>query len=201
LVTVSDSREYIGCGVSLHPPDKVVKADVTPDSMQIPKRVFRPDELGLRRIAPNKEIIDRCGRQVFRLIDEATGKVVGGFSSSGCLLTDQLSQRDVYVYAVFPDPSLSLLRSHTAGYSQLKGIQRGQQFDTYSTGNMVPRGERAPKGGAPGDSFGFYADMTPASVDQVDLVNVLFDHAEVCLRPAYLCVLQLMSMHRALESS
>jgi hypothetical protein len=82
------------------------------------------------------------------------------------------------VYEAFPDDAFGTLRSNNSRYSKLKGIQRGAQFQGYSTGRMVPRGERAPKGGAPGDTFGFYADMRPTNIDHID---VLFDHAEVCL--------------------
>ncbi|KAH6876314.1 hypothetical protein BKA70DRAFT_1349453 [Coprinopsis sp. MPI-PUGE-AT-0042] len=158
VVSVSTCQDWVGCGVSLHPPDKVVKADVTPEAMKTPKQVLQPHELGLQRIAPKEHIIQRCGRQIFRLIDAATGTL-----------------RDVYVYGAFPEATLAQLRTHTSRYSKLKGVQRGAQFEQYSTGNMVPRGERAPKGGAPGDCFGYYANMTPTSVDHID---VLFDHAE-----------------------
>ncbi|KAH6876303.1 hypothetical protein BKA70DRAFT_1349446 [Coprinopsis sp. MPI-PUGE-AT-0042] len=153
VVSVSTCQDWVGCGVSLHPPDKV--------AMKTPKQVLQPHELGLQRIAPKEHIIQRCGRQIFRLIDAATGTLL------------------------FPEATLAQLRTHTSRYSKLKGVQRGAQFEQYSTGNMVPRGERAPKGGAPGDCFGYYANMTPTSVDHID---VLFDHAEgEPLPPIFYC--------------
>ncbi|KAH6905526.1 hypothetical protein BKA70DRAFT_1107821 [Coprinopsis sp. MPI-PUGE-AT-0042] len=158
LVSVSTCRDKAGCGVSLHPQDEVVRADVTPKAMKTPKRVYRPDELKLRRIAPKEGIIRRCGRQIFRVVEEASREVL-----------------DVYVYGAFPEGTLMQLRAHASRYSKLKGVQRGAQFEGYSVGNMVPRGERAPKGGAPGDCFGYYANMTPTNVDHID---ILFDHAE-----------------------
>ncbi|KAH6903664.1 hypothetical protein BKA70DRAFT_1110677, partial [Coprinopsis sp. MPI-PUGE-AT-0042] len=159
LKVSADSHEHlIGCGVSFHPKNKVVRATPTAKTMTPPKKVYHPDELGLRKIGPKESTISRCGRQIYRIFDQDTGE-----------------QRDTWVYGAFSEDSLHKLRTHNARYSQLKGIQRGAQFQGYSTGKMVPRGERAPKGGAPGDCFGFYADMQATDVEHID---VLFDHAE-----------------------
>jgi hypothetical protein len=73
----TDSLEHlVGCGVSFHPQSKVVRATVTPKAMKAPKKVYHPLDLGLRRIEPNEGTIARCGRQIFRIIDQDTGKQV-----------------------------------------------------------------------------------------------------------------------------
>jgi hypothetical protein len=92
-------------------------------------------------------------------------------------LTAPLFKRDVHIYNNFPENLVAKLRASNSRYSVLKGIKRGAQFRDFSTGNMVPRGERTPSGGAPGDCHGFYADMKATTLTEID---VLFDHAEVC---------------------
>ncbi|KAH6899271.1 hypothetical protein BKA70DRAFT_1437416 [Coprinopsis sp. MPI-PUGE-AT-0042] len=56
----TDSQEHlVGCGVSFHPEDKVVRAAVTAKAMKPPKKVYHPDELHLQKISPDEPTISR----------------------------------------------------------------------------------------------------------------------------------------------
>ena len=80
------------------------------------------------------------------------------------------------MFNAFPEAVLKTLIDHHEALQTIKGVDRGDQFESYSQGSMVPKGSRAPKGGAPGDSYTMYSGMD--AVDEQS-INALFDDAEV----------------------
>ncbi len=80
------------------------------------------------------------------------------------------------MYNAFPTTYLARLQSHHSELQEVKKVTRGRQFHSYSQGSMIPKGARAPVGGAPGDSYTFYAGMEAITANGI---NALFNDAEV----------------------
>ncbi|KAJ3527605.1 hypothetical protein NMY22_g9727 [Coprinellus aureogranulatus] len=147
-----------GSGVSVHPGETVrVKARLGTHPELKP--VLHPqDDLNLKQISCDEDILARCKIQIFRLVDDKTGKLRDFFAYSP--LTERLRQR---------------LYDHWQRFAQLKGLVRGHQFKEFAQGNMVPVGARMPKGGAPGDTLRYPDSM---SATEEESLNCLFDSAE-----------------------
>ena len=56
----------------------------------------------------------------------------------------------------------------------------GAQFNSYSQGEMIPRGARITQGGQPGYAYTFYEGMEAITLDDID---ALFNDDEVCCIP------------------
>ena len=65
---------------------------------------------------------------------------------------------------------------HHNDLKNVKPLQRGQQFDFYSSGRMTALGTRAPAGGRPGDAYAMYHGM---EAETLKGMTALFNHAEV----------------------
>ena len=55
-------------------------------------------------------------------------------------------------------------------------MKRGAQFNSYSQGEMIPKGGRISQGGRPGDAYTFYEGMEAITLYDID---ALFNDAEV----------------------
>jgi hypothetical protein len=66
---------------------------------------------------------------------------------------------------------------HHSQLSNVKKINRGKKFQSYSMGEMMGHGLRAAMGGAAGDSYTFYAGMEAVTSEDI---HALFNSAEVC---------------------
>lgn len=67
--------------------------------------------------------------------------------------------------------------AHHNSLQNVKALRsRGKQFNSYSQGEMYPKGTRSPAGGSPGDAYTMYAGMEAVDVESI---NSLFDDAEV----------------------
>ena len=75
------------------------------------------------------------------------------------------------------------MSNHFDKFADMKGLVRGKQFTEYVQGKMVPRGERTPRGGAPGDCHRLYDTM---NVDDPISLHGLFDNAEVSAQIPFL---------------
>lgn len=137
-------------------------------------------DLDLQVYRCDENIVRRCGKQIFRLVDENTGELVsvrGIFVLGMPLMNSWMRQRDFWVYNAFDPTAYNTLRRNVQRFGKLKSLVRGQQFATFSQGRMCPFGERTASGGAPGDTHRFYDVM---SGQTEDALHCLFDHAEVC---------------------
>ncbi|KAF6741312.1 hypothetical protein DFP72DRAFT_834356, partial [Ephemerocybe angulata] len=154
-------KDLLGCGVSFHPEEyrqyEGRRGVETPS-----KGVKHPvEDLKLKIIEPTAEVIQRCGIQVYRIVDNKRNLL------------------DVWVYNAFPKYLLNRMLEHHANLPKgLKGLTRGQQFLHYSQGKMVAQGERTPSGGAPGDVHRFPDNMNATDLDSL---NSLYDQAEDAL--------------------
>ncbi|KAJ3505033.1 hypothetical protein NMY22_g17722 [Coprinellus aureogranulatus] len=127
-----------------------------------------------KRFKCNEAIIQRCKIQVFRFVNDQ-GDLASGSCISSRSRTLNLLQLDFLAFQAFPDKYLQRMLGHFDQFSQLKSVVRGQQFDRYVQGTMVPQGERTPSGGAPGDCHRYYDNMNAEDVSSLDR---LFDTAE-----------------------
>ncbi|KAJ3535716.1 hypothetical protein NMY22_g6363 [Coprinellus aureogranulatus] len=164
LVSVKPPQtDLVGCGVSVYPLEEVVKPRGNKKSGKDVKPLLHPiNDLGLREIRCNEDVIKRCGVQIFRILDKDT-------PGPNHVL------RDFWVYKAFDDDTFKSLSEHVRRFSHYKGIVRGSQFETFTQGKMCPFGERTPRGGAPGDCHRLYDSMSAATPE---LVHCLFDNAE-----------------------
>ncbi|PPQ75845.1 hypothetical protein CVT26_001221 [Gymnopilus dilepis] len=157
----TDNR-WIGSGVSYSPRDKVDAVPIrnNKDGDFEERPVIHPiKDLGLRRIQCSDEILERCGSLTYYICDEKEPNKI----------------LDFWMFNAFPEAVLKTLIDHHEALQTIKGVDRGDQFESYSQGSMVPKGSRAPKGGAPGDSYTMYSGMD--AVDEQS-INALFDDAE-----------------------
>ncbi|TEB32976.1 hypothetical protein FA13DRAFT_1790051 [Coprinellus micaceus] len=157
--------EHLGCGITYASREEVLpttKLSRRPSKKPKPepKPVLHPDELGLEEIACNEEVISRCHIQVIRFVD-----------SDGNLL-------DFLAYNAIPEVYLQRMLLHFDQFARMKGLVRGEQFHTYMQGSMVPRGERTPSGGAPGDCHRYYDSLKATDLGSI---HALFDNAEASL--------------------
>ncbi|EDR05371.1 uncharacterized protein LACBIDRAFT_329808 [Laccaria bicolor S238N-H82] len=152
----------IGCGVSLAPPEIQLEPLKNPHAKpgSQPKPILKPEDpcLKLVRIEPNLQIIERCGLQVFLMCDKTSKETL-----------------DFWVHNAFDKDTLCQLVDHHSKLSNVKKINRGKKFESYSMGKMMGHGSRAAMGGASGDSYTFYAGME--AITQED-INALFNSAE-----------------------
>jgi hypothetical protein len=152
-------------------------------SPAVPRPVYRPDDLGLGVITCNEDVVKRCGIEVIYFVNE-DDKVVRPLRPCVPLLTDSLLsvQLDYLAFNAIPSDLLDRMMSHFDHFTHMKGLVRGAQFKEYVQGKMVPRGERSPTGGAPGDCHRFYDSM---NVDNPMSLNGLFDNAEVRVKNSF----------------
>ncbi|KAF8797427.1 hypothetical protein BYT27DRAFT_7228990 [Phlegmacium glaucopus] len=155
--------EYVGCGVSLAEPQERMEPIPIPHSKHGSKKIqkiYHPQDLGLKKIMWNNDVLARCGMQISLIVDSDTQKIL-----------------NFWIYNAFSKEVFEHLLSH---YSQLqkikvKAVKRGSQFNSYSQGQMFPKGACAPMGGAPGDAYTFYTGMEALEEEDIE---TLFDDAE-----------------------
>ncbi|KAF8987153.1 hypothetical protein BDZ89DRAFT_917366, partial [Hymenopellis radicata] len=109
-----------------------------------PTRVVHPADYHLRRIAPDDEIIERCGQHVFLMVVPPN---------------HLLTQVDFVFYNAYDQTILAEVQQHHEQLSGMKPLTRGQQFRFWTGGTMICFGSRQPSGGGPGDNYTIYAGM------------------------------------------
>ena len=63
-----------------------------------------------------------------------------------------------------------MIRSHAQVIEQNKRVIRGNSFEQFAYGKMVPKGARMPRGGEAGDDYGPYAHMKSNSLEALDAI-------------------------------
>ncbi|KDR82477.1 hypothetical protein GALMADRAFT_57184 [Galerina marginata CBS 339.88] len=153
--------KYLGCGVSLAEPHDHIKPIPIPHSKTGSKNIkpiLHPEQLKLKKYEWNNEILRNCGMQIFLIVEEGTGKIL-----------------DFWIYNAFSDEIFQQLVMHHSKLQSVKKLTRGSKFNSYSQGKMIPKGARAPMGGAPGDTYTFYTGMEAVTLKDIE---ALFDDAE-----------------------
>ncbi|TCD62338.1 hypothetical protein EIP91_007057 [Steccherinum ochraceum] len=112
-----------------------------------------PRELKMHIIKPKQSIIDRCKRQIVRLIDADSGKHVGGV-----------------VYNMFHPETLADMQESHANASTGPSIQRGAALRAWQYGDMYGWGFRQPQGGRAGDGYATYATTKADNIQ--DMINI-----------------------------
>ncbi|PPQ72972.1 hypothetical protein CVT26_014517 [Gymnopilus dilepis] len=155
-------KSVIGCGVSYSPRDKISAVPIrNSESGHFEERpVIHPKhDLHLKDIRCSPDILKRCGSMTYYFFDE----------------NDPDTVLDFFSYGAFPEKVLEKLISHHQRLQTVKSLKRGKQFNTYSQGQMFPKGSRAPAGGIPGDAYTMYKGLE--AVDETS-IEALFDDAE-----------------------
>ncbi|TCD64724.1 hypothetical protein EIP91_003680 [Steccherinum ochraceum] len=116
-----------------------------------------PRELKMHIIKPKQAIIDRCKRQIVRLIDADSGEHVGGV-----------------VYNMFHPETLADMQKSHANASTGPSIKRGVSLRAWQYGDMYGWGFRQPQGGRPGEGYATYASTKADNIQ--DMINIF----EVC---------------------
>ncbi|KDR77442.1 hypothetical protein GALMADRAFT_65655, partial [Galerina marginata CBS 339.88] len=152
---------YIGCGVSLAQPKDQIKPIPIPHSKPGSKDIqpiLHPTKLGLKKVEWNDKILENCGMQLFMIVEAGTERIL-----------------DFWIYNAFSEDNFNKLVQHHSRLQEVKSLDRGSQFNSYSQGKMFPKGARAPMGGAPGDTYTFYTGMEAVTLKGIES---LFDDAE-----------------------
>ncbi|TCD60748.1 hypothetical protein EIP91_009601 [Steccherinum ochraceum] len=118
-------------------------------------KYYTPKELGLRVIEPDEAIIDRCKRQIVRVIDAKSGEHVGGV-----------------VYNMFHPETLEEMQDSHARAATGTSVKRGALLQAWQYGDMYAWGFRQPQGGRPGDGYTTYGSTKAENIQ--DMKN-LFD--------------------------
>lgn len=133
--------------------------------------------MGLREYGPQPDVIERCGRLIYHLVDSQTKELVRNIDTSVLkYIHDSNLQLDFWIYNAFSDEILKKLIDHHQRLQSVKAVTRGQQFHNFSEGAMYPVGTRSPMGGSAGSAYALYAGM---GANTLEGLEALFDHAEV----------------------
>ncbi|KAJ7574808.1 hypothetical protein C8J56DRAFT_1125018 [Mycena floridula] len=157
--------KYQGCGISKVPQGSQMKSVPVTDKNDVPispTKVYHPDELDLKAIRPDPDIVKRCKHHTFLIYENAK----------------DARPRDFVLYFAFEKPRLESLISHARKVSGVSPVSRGIKFRHWSNGTMKPWGSRVANGGRLGDTYTGYAGMTGSTVEGLD---ILFGHAEAAI--------------------
>ncbi|TCD60237.1 hypothetical protein EIP91_010519 [Steccherinum ochraceum] len=113
-----------------------------------------PKELNLRVIEPDEAIINRCKRQVVRVIDAKSGEHVGGV-----------------VYNMFHPETLEEMQASHAKAATGTSIKRGALLCAWQYGDMYAWGFRQAQGGQAGDGYTTYASTKADNIE--DIKNII----------------------------
>ncbi|KAJ3831235.1 hypothetical protein F5878DRAFT_667770 [Lentinula raphanica] len=179
------SAELKGTGVTMVPPDLCVQPNVSsqndhPDSHQSMPTLFHPDSVGstdpikLHGLEPDPTILARCGHQLLLVLDKFRDPSVKDQSLVVWKTVRQQNVVDFMWWNPFDDEMLSILQDNVVESTGVQAVKRGGQFQTFSSGKMVPVGSRIPSGGRPGDSYTSYSGLEASTQNGLD---ILFNQA------------------------
>ncbi|KAJ3757489.1 hypothetical protein EV360DRAFT_26931, partial [Lentinula raphanica] len=113
----------------------------------------------LHSLEPDPAIISRCGHQLLLVLDK---------------YRDPSNVVDFAWWNPFDDYTLSILQDNVVESTGVQAVKRGGQFQTFSSGKMIPIGSRIPSGGRPGDSYTSYSGLDASTQSGLD---ILFNQA------------------------
>ncbi|KAH7907473.1 hypothetical protein BJ138DRAFT_1116676 [Hygrophoropsis aurantiaca] len=138
------------------PPKMTSKGSKKGSLPQVPD-YRHPDQLGLKKIECRPQTFARCQRDVVRFIDKKSEKCVGGA-----------------IFKAFNATTLNHLQDHHSQVANSPRVTRGEKFEQWAYGNMVPVGSRLPQGGRLADCYTTYPCLAG---DNEEDINMLFQHA------------------------
>ncbi|TCD60999.1 hypothetical protein EIP91_009169 [Steccherinum ochraceum] len=112
-----------------------------------------PEELGLREIKPDLQIIARCKRHIVKIMDNDTKSCVGGIRYN----------------LLHPETLQGIKDSHEKA-SANPSVQRGMLLRAWQYGKMVPFGFRVPQGGRAGDGYTTYGTTRVENIDDMKMI-------------------------------
>ncbi|KAF9034534.1 hypothetical protein BJ165DRAFT_1409853 [Panaeolus papilionaceus] len=134
-------------------------------------------------LCKNEIASKKCIQKIWVEINPVDAKYLGCGVSFSMVenLPDYFKQLDFWIYNALPEDILQDLIEHHHHLQTTKNLQRGSQFQSYSSGKMFPKGARQPQGGRKGDAYVFYKGSGPSlksEDDGIDQLNTLFNDAE-----------------------
>ncbi|KAJ3924609.1 MAG: hypothetical protein NXY57DRAFT_1044792, partial [Lentinula lateritia] len=162
-VKLNEDAEFIKCwegvGVTCVPLDERMKPRKGRKASNLPL-IVHPDEIGLQKIARDKEVVDRCGKQIYL------------FSEDDVL-------KDFLWYNAFsrgPNGVFDRLVHYSKTPLGVQPVLQGNKFDFWRVGQMIPFGAREPSGGHLADHYTFYSGI---HAETLWGITVLFEQAEM----------------------
>ncbi|KAJ7060333.1 hypothetical protein C8F01DRAFT_1253668 [Mycena amicta] len=162
LLVVNQSVEFLrGCGITLAGPEEQMqpkprtgpKKNVPHKRMWTPEELKRERNITLEKVAVDREVVERCGCQVFYFVDHDV---------------DAEKALDVLIYgAMSTDEHACMVQRHR---QKMTGdpLTRGEQFQSYSDGHMEQNGSIQGSGGVKGAAYappiGFQANSAEGVV-------------------------------------
>ncbi|KAJ3752741.1 hypothetical protein EV360DRAFT_88447 [Lentinula raphanica] len=179
------ANELKGSGVSMVPLHDCIRPNndtdpAHPDHHCYPGTLFHPDSVGttnpitLRGLEPDPDIIAHCGHQLLLVLNEHRDPSITNQS-----IVDWKTARDKKIidfiwFGAFDNEMLSILQDNVVESTGVQAVKHGGQFQTFTSGKMVPVGSRIPSGGRPGDSYTSYSGLEASSQNGLD---ILFNQA------------------------
>ncbi|KAJ3771967.1 hypothetical protein FB446DRAFT_789143 [Lentinula raphanica] len=179
------ASELKGAGVSMVPLHDCIRPNSTPDHdhpnhRQYAGTLFHPDSIGisnpisLRGLESDPDIVARCGHQLLLVLDQHCDPSIMNQSVVDWKTAREKKVIDFIWYGSLDDDMLSILQDNVVESTGVQAVKRGGQFQTFSSGKMVPVGSRLPSGGRPGDSYTSYSGLEASTQNGLD---ILFNQA------------------------
>ncbi|KAJ8487331.1 hypothetical protein ONZ45_g14386 [Pleurotus djamor] len=121
-------------------------------------KFHNPDKLGMQPIASNRDILDRCGTDVYLLVHKKVFLV------------------GMVKFNAFDQETLDDMLDHQLHSEKIPNLTRAKTFESFAYGSMKAMGSRQPQGGRAGDGYQPYAAM---SANTKEDIQRLFQHARV----------------------
>ncbi|KAJ3729836.1 hypothetical protein C8R42DRAFT_637972 [Lentinula raphanica] len=144
------------------------------------RTLFHPDSIGisnpisLRGLESDPDIVARCGHQLLLVLDQHCDPSIMNQSVVDWKTAREKKVIDFIWYGSLDDDMLSILQDNVVESTGVQAVKRGGQFQTFSSGKMVPVGSRLPSGGRPGDSYTSYSGLEASTQNGLD---ILFNQA------------------------
>ncbi|KAF9026085.1 hypothetical protein BDP27DRAFT_1376340 [Rhodocollybia butyracea] len=163
-VTLNEKPEFIsqwrGVGISKVPPEQQMKPQRGRNATRGVAQIVHPDKIGvhgLKRITADEEVLQRCGKQIFKLFR----------NNELC---------DFVWYNAFPDSTFVEMLQYSQSALGVQPVHRGSRFSFWTSGQMIPFGARQPSGGRRADHYTSYAGITAETYEGI---IILFEQAKL----------------------
>ncbi|KAF9031426.1 hypothetical protein BDZ89DRAFT_1131924 [Hymenopellis radicata] len=184
VVLRRDASQLLGHGLSQVPES----GSAQPENKKA-GRIFNPKDFDMRPVRKNPQTVERCAREIVIFVDAdgppvPPSEITPAEKSQGKSyitardpVTGTLKQYyplDFVMFNAFSPKVWASMCERDQNLSHMAPIQRGARFKNHSAGKMAAAGARQPKGGGPGDTYGYYACL---EAETICGIHVLFDIA------------------------
>ncbi|KAJ3964487.1 hypothetical protein EV361DRAFT_873970 [Lentinula raphanica] len=125
-------------------------------------------------------IVSHCGHQLMLVLDQHRDPSVIDQSLVDWKTVHEKKVIDFAWWNPLDDDMLSILQDNVVESTSVQAVKRGGQFQTFSSGKMVPVGSRIPSGGRPADAYTSYSGLEASTQDGLE---ILFNQAATTTPP------------------